>query len=198
MSSHDSLENSTWKYSKNGFPVTSRTAIKGLMPSGPSSIDSFAMHFAESQTMKGSRFDLSASAPFKKVGCEHIAHGTFAKLQDCHSVNGICLRDLEDFEAQLMEVKNVKASLSFDKSDTMPILKATVLGSRSVSSLTKHPKNLNITNPRLSLSCSSKMNRRESSPVLALSEVSPPCHHDSSQTVLDKNAIRLSKVHMFP
>jgi hypothetical protein len=194
--SHESLENPTWKYSKNGFPVASRTSMNRLMLSGSSSVDSFAVHFAESQALKGSKCDLSASVPLKKVVCEHSAHDTFAKLQDCHSVNGISLRDLEEFEAQLMEVKNVNASYSFEKSDTVPILKAAVLGSRSASSLTKHPKNLNISNPRLSLSCSSKMNGRESSPVLALSEVAPACLHDSSPSVLDQNAIRLSKVHM--
>ena len=89
----------------------------------------------------------------------------------------------------------MKACLSSSKSDSMPILKATVLGSRSASSLTKHPKNLNITNPRLSLSCSSQMNKRESSHVVALSDECLQCPPDSSMSICDNDAIRLSKVH---
>ena len=113
-----------------------------------------------------------------------------AKPQECHSVNGICLEDLEAFEAQLIEVKDVKAFVS--GLNSIPVSKASVLGSRSASSLTKHPKNLNITNPRLSLSCSSK-NTGRTSP--ALPAVSVECSSDSPHLFCDRNAICLKKVH---
>ena len=113
-----------------------------------------------------------------------------AKLQDCHSVNGICLQDLEAFEAQLFEVKEVKASVSFVEHAAIPVMKTSVLGSRSAGALTKHPKNFNIKIPRLSLSCSSKMTGRISpSPA-----VSMECSIDSPQLFCDRDAVCLKKV----
>jgi hypothetical protein len=173
------------------FLGAKRIAIQGLALSGPSSVDSFFVHLTEPQVIDNSRRNLSSRIPISKQN----GHDAFAKLQNCHSVNGISLEDLEAFEAQLTEVKNVKSSISFSKSDTMPILKATVLGSRSASSLTKHPKNFNITQPRLSLSCSSNIGRRDASSLLEPSEERSPCPHEFSETTFDRNAIRLSKVH---
>jgi hypothetical protein len=146
---------------------------------------------SEPQVIDHSRRNLSSHIPISKQKTQDA----LAKLQNCHSVNGICLEDLEAFEAQLMEINNVQSSLSFIKSDSIPILKATVLGSRSASSLTKHPKNFNVTQPRLSLSCSS--NIRRASYLLEPSEERPPCPHEFPETAFDRNAIRLSKVHTF-
>ncbi len=180
----------TSQLNPSDFIGAKRTASQGLARLGPSSADSFFL-LSEPQVIHHSRRNLSSNIPISK----HNAQDAFAKLQNCHSVNGICLEDLEAFEAQLTEVKNVKSSLSFIKSDSMPILKATVLGSRSASSLTKHPKNFNITQPRLSLSCSSNMSKREASSLLESSEERPPCPHEFPETAFDRNAIRLSKVH---
>ncbi len=180
-----------------------KTFLQGLVLPGPSSVDSFAPNTTRcpsftgcgSQFTKSSKCDLISQEASKEARWSHRAQKSFEQLQECHSVNGICLEDLEAFEAQLKEVKNVKACLLSSKSESMPILKATVLGSRSASSLTKHPKNLNITNPRLSLSWSSQMNKRESSQIVALSDKCLQCPPDSSMSISDKDAIRLSKVH---
>jgi hypothetical protein len=124
------------------------------------------------------------------------SQGTRNKLEECCSVNGICLEDLEAFEAQLLEVKYVKLSNSTGGSAGLPIFKAAVLGSRSASSLTKHPKNLNTTNPRLSLSCNSQIGRRAfSAAIKGTEQTLPSCSHEMPQFHFD-NSICLTKVNL--
>jgi hypothetical protein len=173
-----------------GYMFARRTSTQNLNLSKAEDVISLNIKAARSD----SSIDLGCIAhsriPFKQIGGNCDYHN-YPNLPVCHSVNGISLEDLQAFETQLMEVKDVKMPASFFRSSIVPISKATVLGSRSANSASE---NQTTTNSRLSLSCGSKVRRCESSAALNVSvECGKRCL-DSSQPICNADALRLTKV----
>jgi hypothetical protein len=177
---------------KNSTLGTKTTATRGLMLSGPSSVDSFFL------PLLGSNFSKQSTAELNEVDCICcVNNASSMKVQECHAVNGICLEDLEAFETQLREVKNVNAAFQFHKADTMPIHKASILGSKSASSGTKLTKASNDANPRLSLSCNSNTSGRASSNLTFVPIKSESSPKVSPQLINGDETICLTKVRAF-
>jgi hypothetical protein len=175
--------------SKNITLDTKTTATRSVMLSGPSSVDSFFLRLVGSNSSKRSTAELNET---DCICC--VNNAASMKVQECHAVNGICLEDLEAFETQLREVKNVNAAFQFHKADTMPIHKASILGSKSASSGTKLAKASNDVNPRLSLSCNSNISARASANLSFSSVKSEPSPNVSPQLMCGDETICLTKV----
>ncbi len=112
-------------------------------------------------------------------------------MQTCYSVNGIDLRDLEAFEAQLLEVQDVKTTTSIARPSNFPITKVAILGSKSANALTEK-RTMN--NSRLSLSFGSKLRQQTTSATVKVSDGCDQCQIDLPQPVCDMDALCLTKV----
>jgi hypothetical protein len=126
-----------------------------------------------------------------EVASNFDAKDKSSTMQTCYSVNGIDLRDLEAFEAQLLEVQDVKTTTSIARPSNFPITKVAILGSKSANALTEK-RTMN--NSRLSLSFGSKLRQQTTSATVKVSDGCDQCQIDLPQPVCDMDALCLTKV----